>query len=162
MLAGAHGCGHWRPLEPLDPPRVFSSGPPLRGISVAARHHAASAGRPAEKIRALRRAAARPLSGKPGAVRIYPDAARPGSVSGGDVDRALGRYAHGGRARAPAAAPAQELRKTVRPGDGLLRMRRAASRQGSAYTPGARRPEGRPGVGMSRPWADLNDRPAQT
>ena len=62
----------------------------------------------------------------------------------------------------PAAAPAQELRKAVRPGDGLLRMRRAASRQGGAYTPGARRPEGRPGVGMSRPWADLNDRPAQT
>ena len=80
-----------------------------------------------------------PLSGQPGALRIHPDAARPRPVSGGDVDRALGRHAHGGRARPPAAAPAQELRKDVRPGDGLLRMRRAASRQGSARAQRTRR-----------------------
>src|SRR5438105_4450686 len=124
MLAGAHGCGHWRPVEPADPPRMLSSDPPLRGISIEARHYPAFAGGPAEEIRPLRRAAACPLPGKPGAIRIHPDAARPGFVSGGHVDRALGRYAHGGRARSPAAARTQELREAVRSGDGLLRMRR--------------------------------------
>src|SRR5689334_6928870 len=120
MFAGAHGCGHWRPLESLDPARVLSSHPPLRGISVEARHYPALAGGPAEKIRPLWCAATRPLPGKPGAIRIHPDAARPGPVSGGDVDRALGRYAYGGRARPPAAASAQELRQDVRPGDDLF------------------------------------------
>ena len=41
-----------------------------------ARHYPASAGGPAQKVRALRRAAARPLPGQPGALRIHPDAAR--------------------------------------------------------------------------------------
>src|SRR6186713_2125520 len=101
MLAGAHGRGHRRPVELVDPARVLSPGTPLRGISIQTRHYPASAGGPAEEVRPLRRAAARPLPGKPGALRIHPDATWPGSVSSGDVDRALGRYAHGGRARPP-------------------------------------------------------------
>lgn len=44
----------------------------------------------------------------------------------------------------------QELRKTVRPGDSLLRMRRTASRQGGACAPGARGGQDRRGVWMKR------------
>ena len=56
----------------------------------------------------------------------------PRPLPGYHVDRSLGRYPHGRRARPAASARAQELRENFRPGDGLLRMRRTAACTGSS------------------------------
>src|ERR1700752_3488321 len=73
VFAGADRCGHWRPLESAGAARVLPAHQALRGIPVAPLHHAASARRPAEEVREVRRAQAREIPGSSRPLRIHTD-----------------------------------------------------------------------------------------
>src|ERR1700759_4903257 len=108
VLAGPHRGGDRRPLELVDPARMFSAQTPVRGVPGLARHYPPSACRTAEEAGAVRRAAADSLPGITQALRVHPDAEGPRPLSGHHVDRALGQYPHGGFAGTADAAPTQE------------------------------------------------------
>src|SRR5450631_1114121 len=118
---------------------MLSAQATVRGVSILARNYPALAGRAPEEARAIRCAAPHSVSALAQALRIYPDPEGARSLSRDHVDRALGQYPHGRRARAPDASRAQELRQDVRSADGLLRMRRAAAGQGRPRSSRSRR-----------------------
>src|SRR5271169_4674943 len=120
---------------------MFLAQATVRGFRGVARDYPPCVVGPAEEAGPLRRAAPGPLPGIAQAVRIHPvpEGTRP--LSDHHVDRALGRYPHGGFARTTDGASAQDLRSRVRPRDGLLGMQRAAFGEGSACASRSWRPE---------------------
>src|SRR5262249_30673954 len=110
----------------------FLAGAPVRGFPVLARDHATPAVGATEETGSVRHPSPRPLFRSAEALRVHPDAKGPRSLSGDHGNGALGRHPHGGRARAPTAPRAQDLRQVVRSGDGVLGMRRGVARQAGA------------------------------
>src|SRR5277367_2546190 len=120
---------------------MFLAQATVRGIRGVARDYPACVVGPAEEAGSLRRAAPGPLPGIAQAVRIHPVPEGPRPLSDHHVDRALGRYPHGGFSGTADAPPTQDLRSHFRSRDGLFGMQGAAFRERSARASGSWSPE---------------------